>query len=896
MSAWASRSAICRVDCREFVDDAGRALREARRLGLRLDRDPARHDLGLLYAPRLRLGQAAHGREPRRGPPDADRGLLGPRQLRGVPPFEEVVFDAKGKPTCPEPTANYLPTCWRAGEIIEERCLAAGESAVVCRSARRARARSFVEAGNKAAPSRFPARRSPTGRTPGSVATASSRPSTIGRRAPSSTSWRSRAAKTPTARRCRFQLGFIGLERQPLRPAPAPATRRSPAPSSPSSASATSRDDPVAFQRKADGPARRARPLRFVAETATRAARALEMERQASFFMTGGLAAVHARAATATRSGKRSSGARSTARAVRASCSGSISLNRAADARASPMGGEVDDRRGPDLRGPRRRLLRAGCPAAPTMRRRPSIPSGSMRALQGRVLQPDAVAAADHAHRGRAHPPAERTGTSRSSALIEDPWRVIECDAERGRLRRTLRRRRFAAERPRRPLLCAGDRGAEPGGRRRPLGCERDEAGRCVAGRSLLRPAERRRLPRADRGARLVVADLRPPRELAPGRTRCGSGQGSHESSEEKRLAARAGEHPIDRGARARVEGAVVAAERFEAFRLIGEGRLDPRAGRRSSQSTRSRAAPRGLRRWRAGRAHRQRPISREQRAQRSRAIASRGEPFLRRLGSSPDRSSTPSAQAKTRGARSRVSAIGVGSKRASWVSWPYKPKSPAPGRPPSTKRVLRADALRGSPAVAAIARPRSRPRSSGLEPTTPSRADLPRRERLRRPLEASLGLLGAGPARQDRARLRDVGGVCPAVVEHRLGEPFVGVVLDQARREMRSAGSGGSDRARARKAYFEARGSAASSRPAPRARRRSSRMISWGRSGTRGLRQALRPRACPGGSRRGECADSGRRPQLAAVGGADRAQDSVFAQFRRPRRLGVTPVLSALG
>lgn len=35
-------------------------------------------------------------------------------------------------PVCPAPTATYLPACWRAGEIIQERCLAIGESAAEC--------------------------------------------------------------------------------------------------------------------------------------------------------------------------------------------------------------------------------------------------------------------------------------------------------------------------------------------------------------------------------------------------------------------------------------------------------------------------------------------------------------------------------------------------------------------------------------------------------------------------------------------------------------------------------------------------------------------------------------------------------------------------------------------
>ncbi len=41
-------------------------------------------------------------------------------------------FVAKGEPYCPKPQPNYLPSCWQAGEIIRKRCSAAGETAQEC--------------------------------------------------------------------------------------------------------------------------------------------------------------------------------------------------------------------------------------------------------------------------------------------------------------------------------------------------------------------------------------------------------------------------------------------------------------------------------------------------------------------------------------------------------------------------------------------------------------------------------------------------------------------------------------------------------------------------------------------------------------------------------------------
>ena len=46
--------------------------------------------------------------------------------------WKEVLVDASGKATCPEPRPDYLPSCWRAGEIIEQRCRAAGTAEAEC--------------------------------------------------------------------------------------------------------------------------------------------------------------------------------------------------------------------------------------------------------------------------------------------------------------------------------------------------------------------------------------------------------------------------------------------------------------------------------------------------------------------------------------------------------------------------------------------------------------------------------------------------------------------------------------------------------------------------------------------------------------------------------------------
>ena len=46
--------------------------------------------------------------------------------------FRARRFDKNGDPYCPEPTADYLPSCWQAGEIVRKRCETLGLEEAAC--------------------------------------------------------------------------------------------------------------------------------------------------------------------------------------------------------------------------------------------------------------------------------------------------------------------------------------------------------------------------------------------------------------------------------------------------------------------------------------------------------------------------------------------------------------------------------------------------------------------------------------------------------------------------------------------------------------------------------------------------------------------------------------------
>ncbi len=71
-------------------------------------------------------------------------------------PYREVVISADGTSTCPSPADNYLPSCWRAGEIIEARCLAEKRPESECAERAASARQHFVDAINNGGASVVP--------------------------------------------------------------------------------------------------------------------------------------------------------------------------------------------------------------------------------------------------------------------------------------------------------------------------------------------------------------------------------------------------------------------------------------------------------------------------------------------------------------------------------------------------------------------------------------------------------------------------------------------------------------------------------------------------------------------------------------------------------------------
>lgn len=61
--------------------------------------------------------------------------------------WRAIAVDAQGNKSCPLPSGNYTPCCWRAGEIITERCEQAGENSETCEQRAEDARQAYVDAG-----------------------------------------------------------------------------------------------------------------------------------------------------------------------------------------------------------------------------------------------------------------------------------------------------------------------------------------------------------------------------------------------------------------------------------------------------------------------------------------------------------------------------------------------------------------------------------------------------------------------------------------------------------------------------------------------------------------------------------------------------------------------------
>jgi hypothetical protein len=196
-------------------------------------------------------------------------------------------FDEAGNPYCPEPTPDYHPSCWRAGEIIEQRCREAGLEACEARAAEARQ--NYVEggaAGHLAVPGVEFEEWLDSGQCKDCfLPSFNYRPGGSGQYALAIANF------DDPANPRRFRFGFISSsDNHRARP----GTGYKEFDRQGATEANGARDE--TWRRRVAGPQPDPEPRSTRVDTTdfSRGFNTLEAERQASFFMTGGLAAVHA--------------------------------------------------------------------------------------------------------------------------------------------------------------------------------------------------------------------------------------------------------------------------------------------------------------------------------------------------------------------------------------------------------------------------------------------------------------------------------------------------------------------------------------------------------------------------------------------------------------------------
>jgi hypothetical protein len=389
-------------------------------------------------------------------------------------PFEEVRFDEDGRASCPEPNHDYLPSCWRAGEIIEARCLAEGTDETEC-AERAARTRQlFVDAPRNGGFHVVPGTTVADWQDAGQCRDCF-QPS-FNYRPKSSVQYIMALARSDgTGGPFRFDFGFIASsDNHSARP----GTGYKEVARTEFTEQRFGRfvDTPVAYSSEATEASSQPRPYEYDPKRSGPLS-AFEVERGSSFFLNGGLAAVHATSrdrdaiwqAMENREVYGTSGPRILLW---------FDLLNAPGLAGAPMGSQVALDKSPIFQvkavGSFEQLPGCGEDATSALE-----PERLARLCQGECYHPSSERRLiDRIEVVRIRP--QRAPDEQIVGLVEDPWKVIHCDPDPAGCVAAFVDEEFvrsgrdalyyvrAIEAP--SLAVAAD----------PLGCRRDESGRCV--------------------------------------------------------------------------------------------------------------------------------------------------------------------------------------------------------------------------------------------------------------------------------------------------------------------------------------------------------------------------------------------------------------------------------
>ena len=381
-----------------------------------------------------------------------------------------------GRPLCPEPTADYLPSCWRAGEIIRERCLAEGTEEPECEARAAEARRLYAESG--VAGHRVVRGESATEWLDAGQCRDCFRPS-FNYRPGGSTQYALAISNfdDPGSPR-RFRFGVIASsDNHRARP----GTGYKEVHRLGNTEAAGPRDERIfRFLYPPEEPLSRAVPVDVT--DLSRGFASLEAERQSAFFTTGGLAAVHATGrsreaiweALERREVYGTSGERILLWFHLLNVPGPDGLYRAA-----PMGSEVRLSEAP----------RFEVRAVGSFRQRPGCPEESLEALSAEALERLCYGECYHPSDERKlitrievvrirpqQRPGEPVGT-----LIEDPWKVLPCPPDPAGCVVRFRDEEFEAAGRDTVYYVRAIEEPTPTINADPLRCTYDEQGRCIA-------------------------------------------------------------------------------------------------------------------------------------------------------------------------------------------------------------------------------------------------------------------------------------------------------------------------------------------------------------------------------------------------------------------------------